>query len=91
MKSANFWVSVSAMVASLAAVCVIVVPPDFALKGLAWVTLALAAAALSIALVVRRSSSRSAWDVIQDVEGEPQPAVARTGRTNVPTKGREIL
>jgi hypothetical protein len=91
MKQANFWISVSAVVAGVATVCVIVVPPDFALKGLAWVTLALSAAALSIALVVRRSASPSTWDVIQNVEGEPQPAVARTGRSNAAPKGRDIL
>ena len=91
MKQANLWVSVSAMIACFATVCVIVVPPDFALKGLAWVTLALSAAALSISLVVRRAGSRSTWDVIQDVEGEPQPAVARTARSNAAPKGRDIL
>ncbi|MET0554428.1 MAG: hypothetical protein ABW221_15395 [Vicinamibacteria bacterium] len=91
MKQANLWVSVSAMAASVATVCVIVVPPDFALKGLAWVTLAFSVAALPIALVVRRSASRSTWDVIQDVEGEPQPAMARAGRANAAPKGRDIL
>ena len=90
MKHANFWVSILAMAASLATVCVIVMPPNFALKGLAWVTLALAAAGLSVALVVRRSP-RSMEQVLQDVDAEPLPAVARTGRTNVASKGRDIL
>ena len=66
MKQANFWVSILAMAASLATVCVLVIPPSFALKGLAWLTLALAAAGLSVALL------------------------ARTGRTNLASKGREI-
>jgi hypothetical protein len=91
MKQANFWVSVSAMVASVAAACVIALPPGLAWKGLAWVTLALAVAALSIALVIRRSAARSTFDLIQDVEGEPVRAVAPSGRTNVVPKGREIL
>jgi len=73
MKHANFWVSILAMAASLATVCVIVMPPSFALKGLAWLTLALAVAGLSLAVAGRL------------------PAVARTGRTNVASKGRDIL
>ena len=60
MKHANFWVSILAMAASLATVCVIVMPPNVTLKGLAWVTLALAAAGLSIALVARRSPTNLA-------------------------------
>jgi hypothetical protein len=90
MKHANFWVSVAAMVASLAAVCVIVVPPDFALKGLAWVTFALAAGALAV-LVVQRRQPRSMGQVLEDVDSEPQPAMARMSRTNVAPKGRDIL
>jgi hypothetical protein len=90
MKHTNFWVSVSAMVACLAAVCVIVVPPDFALKGLAWVTFALAAGALAVMVAFRRSP-RSMGQVLEDVDAEPQPAVARTGRTTAAPKGRDIL
>jgi hypothetical protein len=89
MKRANFWISILAMTASLATVCVIVMPPRFALKGLAWVALALAAAGLSVALVVRRSP-RSLGDVLQGVDAERLPAVAGTGRTNLASKGREI-
>jgi membrane-associated PAP2 superfamily phosphatase len=91
MKQADLWVSVSAVIACVATACVIVVPPDLALKGLAWVTLALSAAAFSVALVVRRTASRSTWDVIQDVEGEPQPALARSARSHAAPKGRDIL
>jgi hypothetical protein len=90
MKNANLWVSVSAMAASVAAVCVIVVPPNFALKGLAWVTLALAAGALATLFALRRQP-QSMGQVLEDVDAEPQPAVARTGRTNVAPKGRDIL
>ncbi len=90
MKHTNFWVSVSAMVACLATVCVILVPPSFALKGLAWVTLALAVGALAV-LVASRRSPRSMGQVLQDVDAEPLPAVARTGRTTVAPKGRDIL
>jgi len=88
MKHANFWVSILAMAASLATVCVIVMPPNFALKGLAWLTLALAVAGLSVALAVRRSP-RSMAQVLQNVDAGPLPAVARTGRPNLASKGRE--
>jgi hypothetical protein len=90
MKHANLWVSVAAIVASMAAVCVIVLPPSFALKGLAWVTLALAAGAV-VALVAMRGQPRSMGQVLEDVDAEPQPAMARSGRTNVAPKGRDIL
>jgi hypothetical protein len=90
MKHTNFWVSVSAMAACVATVCVIVVPPDFALKGLAWVTLGLAAGALAVMVALRRSP-RSMGQVLEDVDAEPQPAMARMSRTNVAPKGRDIL
>ena len=90
MKHANLWVSVAAIVASMAAVCVIVLPPSFALKGLAWATLALAAGALAVMLAFRRTP-RSMGQVLDDVDAEPQPAMARSGRTNAAPKGRDIL
>ena len=90
MKHANLWVSIAAMVASVATVCVIVAPPNFALKGLAWVALAFAASALAVLIAMRRQP-RSLGQVLEDVDAEPQPAVARTGRTNVAPKGRDIL
>ena len=88
MKQANFWVSVAAMVSSVAAACVIALPRGLSWTGFAWVALALVAGALSIALVTRRSAARSTFDLIQHVEGEPAPAVPPAGRTNV-SKGRE--
>lgn len=90
MKQANLWIGVAAMVASVAAVCVIVVPPSFALKGLAWVTLALAAGALAV-MVASRRASPSMGQILEDVDAEPQPAMARMSRTNVAPKGRDIL
>lgn len=90
MKHTNLWVSVSAMVACLATVCVIVMPPNFALKGLAWVTLALAVGALAVMAASRRAP-RSMGQVLEDVDAEPQTAGARTGPTNAAPKGRDIL
>jgi membrane protein implicated in regulation of membrane protease activity len=89
MKHLNLWISVSALVASLAAIAVVAVPTDLALRGLAWVTLGLAASVLSIALVVRRSSSPSTFQSIQDVEDEPQVALAPAVRHPIPSKGSE--
>jgi hypothetical protein len=91
MKQARLWASVSAMVACVATVCVIVVPPDFALKGFAWGALALSVAVLSTALLMRRSAARSTWQLLQDVDGEPVPVAAGTGRINAAPKGRVIL
>lgn len=76
----NLTVSVVSLCVALAAVYAILAPQDFGLRGLAWVTLALAAIALSIAAVVRRAP-RSMVQVLDDVDQEnpgsvPAPALS---------------
>lgn len=72
MKSfvANYWMSVVSLVACVAAFTAIFVPEGFALRGLAWVTLGLAAVTLSVAVVAKRSP-RSLGQVLDDVDHEP--------------------
>lgn len=68
----NLTVSVLSLCVALTAVYAILAPQDFGLRGLAWVTLALAAIALSIAAVVRRAP-RSMVQVLDDVDHEEKP------------------
>jgi hypothetical protein len=66
----RYWMSVVSLVACLAAFTAILAPQGFALRGLAWVTLGLAAVTLSVAVVVWRSP-RSLGQVLDDVDQEP--------------------
>ena len=68
----NYWMSVVSLVACLAAFTAIFVPEGFALRGLAWVVLVLAAVTLSVAVVARKSP-RSLGQVLDDVDHEPAP------------------
>ena len=69
-------VSVVSLCMAVAAAYAILAPQDFGLRGLAWVTLALAAIALSIAAVVRRAP-RSMVQVLDDVDHEENPRAVR--------------
>jgi len=70
------WMSVVSLIACVAAFSAIFVPEGFALRGLAWVTLGLAAVTLSVALVVKRSP-RSLGQILDDVDHEPALVPAR--------------
>jgi hypothetical protein len=72
MKSfaSNYWMSAVSLVACVAAFVAIFVPEGFALRGLAWATLAVAAVTLSVAVVFKRSP-RSLGQVLDDVDREP--------------------
>lgn len=72
----NLTVSVVSLCVAVAAVYAILAPQEFGLTGLAWVTLALAAIALSIAAVVRRAP-RSLVEVLDDVDHEESPGSVR--------------
>ena len=67
--ASNLSISVVSLLVALAAAYAILAPQDFALKGFAWGTMALAAIALSVAFVVRRSP-RSIGQVLDDVDHE---------------------
>lgn len=64
------WMSVASLVVCLAAFTAIFASEGFALRGLAWVTLGLAAVTLSVAFVARKSP-RSLGQVLDDVDHEP--------------------
>ena len=68
--------STVSLLACVAALTAIFVPEGFALRGLAWVTLGLAAVTLSVAVVARRSP-RSLGQVLDDVDHEPALVPAR--------------
>ena len=71
MKSfvSSYWIGLVSLVACVAAFSAILAPQGFALRGLAWVTLGLAAVMLSVAVVARRSP-RSLGQVLHDVDQE---------------------
>lgn len=66
----GYRMSIVSLVACIAAVTAILDPPDFALRGFAWVTLTAAAVALSVMWVAGRSP-RSLSRVLDDVDHEP--------------------
>ena len=66
----SYWMSGVSLVACAAALTAIFVPEGFALRGLAWTTLGLAAVTLSVAAVIKRSP-RSLGQVLDDVDREP--------------------
>ena len=86
MKLSNISISVVSMFVAAAAAYAILAPQDFALRGLAWVTLASAALALSVALVVRRSP-RSIAHTLDDVDHERNPS--RRGASALPPHRKE--
>lgn len=73
----TYWLGVVALIAAVAAVCVVLGPQNFALRGFAWGTLGLSALALSIGLVAGRSG-HSIGEMLQGVdhESKPVPVVA---------------
>jgi hypothetical protein len=73
----TYWIRGVSLIMSVAVFYAILAPQGFALRGLAWVTLALAVVALSVAFVARRST-RSIGQVLRDVDGEPQLTPARS-------------
>lgn len=83
----NYWMSVVSLVACVAAFTAIFVPEGFALRGLAWVVLGLAAVALSVAVVVRRSP-RSLGQILDDVDREPALVPALSPRPTPHRKER---
>ena len=82
MKSfaSNYWMSVVSLVVCFAAFTSIFVSEGFALRGLAWVTLGLAAVTLSVAVVVKRSP-RSLGQVLDDVDHEPTLVPVRVAKS----------
>lgn len=66
------WTSAVVLVASMSVFCVIFIPYGFSWTGLAWSSLAMATAGL---LALR--SVRTVGQVINDVEAERKPAIAR--------------
>lgn len=77
------WIAAVALIACVAAVCVVLGPQDFALRGFAWGTLGLSALALSIGLVAGRSG-RSIGQMLQDVDhaARPVPALAPSRKSH---------
>ena len=73
----NYWMSIVSLVVALAAFTAIFVAEGFPLRGLAWVTLGLAAVTLSVAIVARRSP-RSLGQVLDDVDHEPALVPSRS-------------
>jgi len=68
------WVRVAGLATSMSAVWAIFILYGFPWMGLVWVTLACAGA-----LWLRRRSTRSIWQVLDDVEAEPARALAASG------------
>ncbi len=66
------WTGAVVLVASMSVICVIFIPYGFPWTGLAWASLAMATAGL-----LARGSVRTVRQVINDVEAEPRPAIAR--------------
>jgi hypothetical protein len=87
MKSfvSTYWIGLVSLVACVAAFSAILAPQGFALRGLAWVTLGLAAVMLSVAVVARRSP-RALGQVVDDVDQEPALVPVRAPR---PTSNRK--
>jgi len=81
----SHWISLVTLVASTSVICAAFVRYGFPWTGLAWASLALAAAQL---LVLR--SPRWIKQVIGDVENEPRPAVPVPQRVAMPIGAAQL-
>jgi hypothetical protein len=68
-----YWIGIVCLAAAAAALYGIFAAQGFALRGLAWVTLGLAAVTFAVAA---RKTPRSLGDVLYDVDHEPKAAPA---------------
>ena len=86
MKNTSvYWTGIACLAAAAAAFYGIFAAQGFALRGLAWVTLGLAAVTLT---VVARRSPRSLGDVLYDVDRERKLAPALSPGTTSNQKER---
>jgi hypothetical protein len=74
-NSSTYWIGIVCLAAAAAALYGIFAGQGLALRGMAWVTLGLAA--VTMAVVVRKSP-RALTDVISDVDHEPKPVAVRS-------------
>jgi hypothetical protein len=68
-----YWIGIACLAAAAASLYGIFAAQGFALRGLAWMTLGLAAVTFAVAA---RKSPRSLGDVLYDVDHEPKIAPA---------------